>query len=204
VIAVVDYGMSNLRSVERALVGAGAAPRIVSDPDQVRRADAVVLPGQGEFKHCMRGLAQSGMREAIVDFWQTGRPFLGICIGLQILFPTSEEAPECQGLGRFQGAVRRFAPEPQIKIPHMGWNVVEIAADCPLLRGLPPRSHAYFVHSYYVQPNDPAVIVGLTQHGSTRFASAIWSENLVATQFHPEKSQHVGLLILENFLRWRP
>ena len=203
-IAIVDYGMSNLRSVERALVGVGGTARIIADPDQVRGADALILPGQGEFRHCMRGLVRTGMQEAIADFWRSGRPFLGICIGLQVLFPSSEEAPDCRGLERFAGTVRRFPPEPEMKIPHMGWNVVEVTGDCPLLHGLPPHPHAYFVHSYYVEPHDPRIVAGLTQHGSTRFASVVWSDNLVATQFHPEKSQNVGRLILQNFLRWRP
>lgn len=202
-IAIVDYGMSNLRSVERALHAVGAAATIVSDPDAVEKADAAILPGQGEFSHCMQSLRETGMEEAIRNFWRTGKPFLGICIGLQVLFQGSQEAPGIAGLGLLAGQVRRFSPEPGIKIPHMGWNSLELCQPCPLLDGLAPSAYAYFVHSYFADPDDSVGLVATTAHGSTTFASAVWKDNVVATQFHPEKSQRVGLQILKNFTEWK-
>jgi glutamine amidotransferase len=196
--------MSNLRSVERALHAVGADAAIIDDPDAVRSADAAILPGQGEFSHCMKSLETSGMDEAIREFWKTGKPFLGICIGLQVLYEGSEEAPGIPGLGLLKGKVKRFQPEPGIKIPHMGWNALEIKQSIPLLEGLPERPYAYFVHSFYAEPDDPGCLVTATVHGNTSFASTVWKENVIATQFHPEKSQRVGLHILQNFIRWKP
>jgi glutamine amidotransferase len=199
-IALVDYGMGNLRSVEKALARVGADVRIVSDRKSVLAADALVLPGVGAFGDCMANLEKIGLVETIREFIATKRPFLGICLGFQALFESSEEAPGVKGFGLFPGTVPRFAAN-GLKVPHMGWNELRIReGNCPLLKDVADNSYVYFVHSYYCKPKNPSVICGTTNYG-IEFCSMLWAGNVFATQFHPEKSQAVGLQMLENFVR---
>ena len=192
--------MGNLRSVEKALARSGADVRIVSDRADVLAADALVVPGVGAFGDCLTNLARLKLTNAIREFVASGRPFLGICLGFQGLFDSSEEAPGVKGLGIFRGTVPRF-PVGTLKVPHMGWNQLRIKRpDCPLLRGVADGSFVYFVHSYYCKPADQAVGCGTTEYG-IEFCSMLWSGNVFATQFHPEKSQAIGLKILENFVK---
>ena len=199
-IAVVDSGSGNLRSVAKALERAGGRAVVTSDPDVVRRADRVVVPGQGAFRDCMAGLTSRNLEPAVREVIAAGRPYLGICLGLQVLFEESEEHGPVRGLGLLRGKVRRFAARPGLKVPHMGWNAVTLCKDEAWWQGLPDPAHVYFVHSYYVVPNDPRVTVLRTDHGDD-FCAAIRHENLFATQFHPEKSQAVGLGLLAAFVR---
>jgi len=201
VIALIDYGSGNLRSVEKALRQVGAEVQLAREPEQMKRADAVVLPGVGAFDDCLNALQRQHLLEASRDFIALGRPFLGICVGYQALFEKSEEFNSCAaGLGLFRGKVVRFAEKPGLKIPQIGWNQIEIARpDCPLFRGIPSGSFVYFVHSFFPQPADASIIATRTIHGES-FASAVWKDNVFATQFHPEKSQRVGLQLLKNFV----
>ena len=198
-IGLVDYGMGNLRSVEKALRRVGAEVRIVTGAQEVRDADALVLPGVGAFGDCMKNLERQGLVEPIREFVKSGKPFLGICLGMQGLFDSSEEAPGVTGLGVFAGSVPRFVAN-GLKVPHMGWNRLDIARnDCPLLAGIDDGSFVYFVHSYYCRPTSREVLCGSTVYGEV-FCSMLWAGNIFATQFHPEKSQAVGLKMLENFV----
>jgi len=201
VIALLDYGAGNIRSVHKALQAAGGEVQLVSKPAALAEASAVVLPGVGAFDDCINALQRRELLAATKEFIETGKPFLGICVGYQALFVRSEEFDSCAaGLGVFAGNVVRFA-ENGIKVPQIGWNEVEFArADCPLLEGIASGSHFYFVHSYFPRPTDDSVVLARTTYGDT-FASAVWRENVFATQFHPEKSQAVGLRLLENFVR---
>jgi glutamine amidotransferase len=196
VIAIVDYGMGNLRSVAKALEYVGAEPTVTSDPTVVAEADAVVLPGQGAFGAAMQRLDEQGMTQAVVDSIASGKPYLGICLGLQVLFESSEEAPGVTGFGLLGGTVDRFDTE--LKVPHMGWNQLVHNKPTPHFRTLDPEDYVYFVHSYYVAPTDRSVIAAETDY-DIRFTSAVHADNMCATQFHPEKSQRVGLGILESF-----
>ena len=202
-IAVIDYGMGNLRSVSKALESLGAAVRVTSDPADVARADKLILPGVGAFPAAMRELAARGLIAPIKAAIAGGRPYLGICLGLQLLFERSEEGEGASGLGVLPGTVRRFADNRAgLKVPHMGWNTVRRVGgrpDCPVLRDIPDGSYVYFVHSYYADPADRAVVAAETEYGA-RFAALVWQDRLFATQFHPEKSQAVGLALLKNFL----
>ena len=200
-IALVDYGSGNLRSVEKALRRVGADVRIVTRPEELRGAQAAVLPGVGAFDDCIQALSRQEMFDALRDFIKTGRPFLGICVGYQALFEKSEEFnSRAPGLGIFKGRVVRFAESSGLKIPQIGWNTIDIVQpDCPLFRGIPNGSHVYFVHSYFPKPDDPAVAATRTEYGED-FASSVWRDNVYATQFHPEKSQKVGLKLLQNFI----
>lgn len=199
-IALVDYGMGNLRSVEKALARVGADVHIVSDRKSVLAADAVVLPGVGAFGDCMANLEKIGLVEAIREFVVSKRPFLGICLGFQALFESSEEAPGVKGFALFPGTVPRFAVN-GLKVPHMGWNELRIQqGGCPLLKDVADNSYVYFVHSYYCKPKDASVVCGTTNYGID-FCSMLWADNVFATQFHPEKSQAVGLKMLENFVQ---
>jgi glutamine amidotransferase len=198
-IALVDYGMGNLRSVEKALARVGADVRIVNDAKSVLAADAVVLPGVGAFGDCMANLEKAGLTDAIRDFIDRKRPFLGICLGFQALFESSEEAAGVRGLAVYPGSVPRFAVN-GLKVPHMGWNQLRIKKQaCPLLEGVADGSRVYFVHSYYCKPKEGAVVCGMTDYG-IEFCSMLWTGNVYATQFHPEKSQAVGLKMLDNFV----
>jgi glutamine amidotransferase len=197
VIAILDACSGNLRSVERALVHVGADARVTRDPEVVRRADKIVVPGQGAFGMFMRGLAERGLAEALRERIAAGTPYLGICLGLQVLFEHSEEG-DCAGLGVLRGRVTRLVPDdPRLKIPHMGWNQVR-GAD-PLLVGIGDGASFYFVHSYRAVPAEPVTALEAA-HGET-FCAAIRKDHLFACQFHPEKSQAVGLALLGNFVR---
>lgn len=197
-IAIVDYGAGNLRSVARAVAQLGYEPTITGDPDVVRRADAVIVPGQGAAGECVRCLHDRGLVQAMKDFIAGGRPFLGVCMGLQVLFETTEEGGLQPCLGIVPGTVKLLPPGP--KIPHMGWNQMHATRPHPVLDGVPDNSNFYFVHSFYVVPGDPAIILGETDYGIT-FCSMIACDNVVATQFHPEKSGKIGLRLYDNFLR---
>ncbi len=199
-IALIDYGMGNLRSVEKALRQAGAQVELVTSPETIRSADAVVLPGVGAIGDCVCNLTHQKLVPALREFIDSGKPFLGICLGLQALFDESEESGGVKGLGIFPGSVPRFRVQ-NLKVPHMGWNRLHLVQpNCPLLRGVDNGSFVYFVHSYYVAPRDPALVCTTTDYGG-EFCSMIWRDNVFATQFHPEKSQAIGLKMLENFVR---
>lgn len=200
-IAVVDVCSGNLRSVEKALAHVGGAPVVTRDPDVIRRADRVVVPGQGAFGEFVRGLEARGLEPALREALASGKPFLGICLGLQVLFESSEEQGPVAGLGLLRGHVRRFRPtDHALKVPHMGWNQVRRRRAEPLLAGLPDEIFVYFVHSFHVVPADPAITVLECDYGGP-FCAAIRQDNLFACQFHPEKSQQVGLRILESFVQ---
>ena len=200
-IALLDYGSGNLRSVEKALRKVGADVQVTTRPEGMREAQGVVLPGVGAFDDCLSALQKQELLGAVRDFIRSGRHFLGICVGYQALFERSEEFNSCAaGLGIFGGKVVRFTARPGLKIPQIGWNELEIVRpDCPLYRGIPDGSHVYFVHSFFPQPTDPSLIATRTTYGDT-FASSVWKDNVYATQFHPEKSQTVGLALLRNFV----
>ena len=200
-IALLDYGSGNLRSVEKALRKAGADLLVTTRPEPLRDAHAIVLPGVGAFDDCISAMQRQELLGAVRECIASGRPFLGICVGYQALFEQSEEFNSCAaGLGVFRGKVVRFTARPGVKIPQIGWNQLEVTRpDCPLYAGIPSGSHVYFVHSFYPQPTDPTIVATRTEYGDT-FASSVWRDNVFATQFHPEKSQAVGLRLLANFV----
>jgi len=225
-LAIVDYGRGNLRSVQNGFGRIGVAAQMSGDPETVAKADGIVFPGVGAFRDCMENLAARGLDEALHQVIGNGKPVLAICVGMQALLSESEEFGTTPGLDIVAGRVRRF-PQPaphslpcdgasrqslpvaptapiaarqRLKVPHMGWNQLHVHRSCPLLDGLPERVYTYFVHSYYAIPAEPAVVVASTDYG-VEFASVLWRDNLYATQFHPEKSQRWGLRILRNFAR---
>ncbi len=204
-ITVIDYGMGNLRSVQKGFEKVGFEAKVTDDPREVEKAERLVLPGVGAFRDCMANLREGRFVEPILAHVESGRPFLGICLGLQLLFTESEEFGRHRGLGVIPGKVVRF-PEgmrgkgEELKVPHMGWNQIAITRSAPIFRGIENGSSVYFVHSFYVVPEDPEVTASETGYGIP-FCSSIWKDNVMATQFHPEKSQQVGLKILENFGR---
>jgi glutamine amidotransferase len=202
-IAIIDYGMGNLRSVQKAFEKVGYEARVTSDPQVVLEAERIVLPGVGAFRDCIRNLEEGGFIEPILRVIREGRPFLGICLGLQLLFTESEEFGLHRGLDVIPGRVVRFADglkdgDEDLKVPHMGWNQLAVKRRPPALAGIPDGANFYFVHSYYVKPDDPSVVATTTDYGG-EFCSSVWKDNIVATQFHPEKSQEKGLAILKNF-----
>lgn len=201
VIALIDYGAGNLRSVHKALTHLGASVHIAERPEHLKDASAVVFPGVGAFGDCVQALRRQELASALQEFARSGRPFLGICIGYQALFERSEESDSsATGLAWFAGRVVRFTGSDGLKVPQIGWNRLEIVRpDCPLFSGIPSGSYFYFVHSYYPVPADPDLTAARTTYGET-FASAIWKDNVFATQFHPEKSQAIGLRLLQNFV----
>jgi glutamine amidotransferase len=198
-VAIVDYEAGNTLSVTRALEKVGAKVDLTSDPERVGAADAVVLPGVGAFGDCMRKLRERGMEEACGEAFLSGKPFLGVCVALQAIFEGSEESPGVEGLGILEGEVVRFGGD-GLKVPHIGWNELSLVRDHPVLSGLDGEAF-YFVHSYYPVPEDTGDLIGETDYG-TRFCSAAGRENLVAVQFHPEKSSRAGLKLYNNFLAW--
>ena len=200
-IVVVDYGMGNLRSVSKALEHLGGKVKVSSSPSDIKKADKLVLPGVGAFGDACEELSARNLTKPITEFIGSRKPFLGICLGLQLLFEESEESPGVRGLGIYPGKVQRFRSS-NIKIPHMGWNDVRIVNGHPLLKGIVSGSFFYFVHSYYAVPEDPALTVCETVCGEEKFAAMIGTKTTFATQFHPEKSQAAGLALLKNFLAW--
>ena len=206
-IVIVDYGMGNLRSVSKALESLGASVRVSSDPRDVAHAAKLILPGVGAFPAAMRELTARGLTDPLKASVAKGIPYLGICLGLQLLFESSEEGGGAAGLGVLPGVVKRFACHSTLKIPHMGWNQIvrhqtldsRQQAECPLLAGIADGSFTYFVHSYYVEPTQRSLIALEADYGGP-FAAMVWRGNLFATQFHPEKSQAIGLQFLKNFL----
>jgi glutamine amidotransferase len=199
-ISIVDYGMGNLRSVKKAFENLGFLTSVTRDPEVILNSSGLVLPGVGAFGDCVKNLEEYDLVEPIKKFIKRGKPFLGICLGLQLLFEESEESPDIKGLGILRGKVVRFPrfDKERLKVPHMGWNQVEIKLELSILRGIPQGSWFYFVHSYFPEPEDKSVIAGKTNYG-IEFTSAVQKENIFACQFHPEKSSTLGLGILENF-----
>ena len=204
-LAIIDYGMGNLHSVSKAFAklnaenGSEYAIVVTSDPAVIRSAGKVVLPGVGAFGDCMANLTSYGLIDSINAVAGSGTPFMGICLGLQLLFDGSEEAPGVPGLGLLPGMVRKLVA-PGLKIPHMGWNNLELRTPSPLFAKLPPAPYVYFVHSYHAVPDNPAVVTAVTMYGGA-VTAAVGSGNVQAVQFHPEKSSAAGLAILANFLR---
>lgn len=198
-LALIDYGSGNLRSVYNALAHVGADVALVSKPVGLEDAEAVVLPGVGAFGDCARGVQSRGLWEPLREWLDSGKPFLGICVGYQLLFDGSEETPGVRGFGHFGGEVRRFNT-PGMKVPQIGWNSLDLTdPNAPLWRGLPRNPHVYFVHSYFPTPADSSIVTAWTGYGET-FAAAVARDNVAAVQFHPEKSQAVGLGLLRNFV----
>jgi imidazole glycerol-phosphate synthase subunit HisH len=199
-IVIIDYGMGNLRNVQKAFEKIGVPAKVTRGKKEIARASALVLPGVGAFKDCMDNLEEYGLIEPILRSVEKGKPYLGICLGLQILFTESEEFGSHRGLNLVRGRVLRFKAGPDHKVPHMGWNTVEIKKETSLLKGVESGDFFYFVHSYYVEPERQDGVATLTQYGQP-FVSGIAIGNLFATQFHPEKSQQKGLQILQNFVK---
>jgi glutamine amidotransferase len=200
-IVIIDYGMANLRSVQKAFEAVGAAAEITADPVRVRDATRLVLPGVGAFRDAIARLRETGLADAVVEHIDEGLPFLGICLGYQMLFTRSHEDGLHAGLDVFPGEVVRFTPTPGLKIPHMGWNPLRITRpDCPLFAGLPADPAFYFVHSYYPATDDRTLVAAEADYPDP-FPAAIWRGNVFATQFHPEKSQAVGRVLFGNFAR---
>lgn len=207
-IAIVDYGMGNIRSVEKGFIKVGADVKITSDSKVIADADGIVLPGVGAFKDCMKNLERLNLIDLIVKEIQKGKPYLGICLGLQILFSESEEFGICKGMNIFSGKVLKFkfdknqqsaiSSQQFLKIPHMGWNTAKLLRKPPIFDGISDNTYFYFVHSYYVVPDEEGIIASKTDYG-TEFVSMVWKDNIFATQFHPEKSQESGLKILKGF-----
>lgn len=198
-ISIIDYGVGNLRSVEKAFNYIGCEAAVSSDREFILNSDGVVLPGVGAFAEAMDRLRDAGMVEVVKEAVAAKKPFLGICLGLQLLFDRSEEGGEnVEGLGILKGEVRQFPLNAGLKVPHMGWNTLAFQTDCPLFKNLSPNPYVYFVHSFYLRAEDQDVVSATARYG-TEFHAAVWSGNIYATQFHPEKSGSVGLQILKNF-----
>lgn len=202
-ITIIDYGMGNLRSVQKGFERVGFAAQVTTDPRKIAGAERLVLPGVGAFRDCMANLRAGGFVDPILAHVAAGRPFLGICLGLQLLFTESEEFGRHEGLGIIPGRVVRFPAGmrhagDELKVPHMGWNGISIRRPAPVFRGIEDGSSVYFVHSYYVVPEDPSVVAAETEYGFP-FCAAVGKDNVIAMQFHPEKSQQVGLQMLKNF-----
>ena len=198
-IGIVDYGRGNLRSVEKALVKVGFAAKIMTSPEELSLVDGLILPGVGAFADAMKALNSGGWTEPITEFARSGRPFLGICLGMQVLFEVGEEHGEHAGLGLLSGRVVKFPPGP--KVPHMGWNSLTLQQPCFLLEGIPDESYFYFVHSYYAEPSEKRDIVASSDYGVV-FPAVVGKDNVWGAQFHPEKSSTWGLQILTNFGKW--
>ncbi len=199
-ILIVDYGMANLRSVQKAFETVGAPAEISGDPERIAAAEKLVLPGVGAFRDAISRVNDTGLADPIRDHIRRGKPFFGICLGMQMLFTRSFEEGVYEGLNLFEGDVVRFENVPGLKVPHMGWNQLRVKRNAPHLEGLPSEASVYFVHSYFAVPKDKSIIATETDY-PTPFTSAIWHDNVFASQFHPEKSQKVGLGMLERFVR---
>jgi len=201
-IAIIDYGMGNLRSVSKAFEAVGHQAIVTRKPSSIQNASHVVLPGVGAFGDCMAHLDQYGLIEPIKAAIQSGKPFLGICLGFQLLFTESEEFGRHEGLNILPGKVRAFSKDRILKVPHMGWNQVKVQRSCPLFEKIADGADWYFVHSFFVDPQDKQITATTTTYGMP-FTSSIWKDNVVACQFHPEKSQAVGLQFMKNFGAWK-
>ena len=197
-VAIIDYGAGNILSVQKALDHIGCENVVTSDREVIMSADGAVLPGVGSFGDAMDNLHKNGLTQAVKNFMSSGRPFLGICLGLQVLFDSSEETPDAAGLSVFSGKVRRFPAGIGLKIPQIGWNSIDYDRGCPIFKGLPENPYVYFVHSYYLEASDESVVSAVAEYG-VRYHAAVARGNVFATQFHPEKSGEVGLQILRNF-----
>jgi imidazole glycerol-phosphate synthase subunit HisH len=205
VLAILDYGMANLRSVQKAFERHGHAAQIISTPEDIRRADRLVVPGVGAFQDAIALLNRTGLADAIREHVRAGKPMLGICLGLQLLMDVGYEDGTHAGLELVPGECVRFtvdAPPLNLKVPHMGWNALTLVKPAPLFKGLPENPYVYFVHSYHVVPKDRSVIAATVDYGGP-FVAAIWKDNLMATQFHPEKSQEIGSIMLKNFAEFQ-
>ncbi len=201
-IGIIDYGMGNLGSVSNACRFLGLDAKIITHRQEMDSCRAVVLPGVGAFGDCMKHLAEHDFVSAIEDWVQAGKPFMGICLGLQALFDSSDESPGIPGLGIFPGTVKRFDLPNELKVPQIGWNRInEVQPDCPMFDGIANGSFFYLVHSYYVCPDDKSIVAGETEYGID-YCTCIWKDSVFATQFHPEKSQAAGLRMLRNFWDW--
>ena len=200
-IAIINYGMGNLRSVQKGLESVGTKTEVTRDPQRIASASGVVLPGVGAFPACMENLKRFGLVEPVQEYVQQRRPFLGICLGFQLLFSESEEFGRQKGLDIFPGRVVGFRPQDGLNVPHMGWNRIEKKKDSPFLEGISDGDYVYFVHSYYVDPEEKSLVATTTPYGDT-FVSSIATDHLFACQFHPEKSQEIGLRILSNFAQF--
>ena len=198
-IAIIDYDAGNLKSVEKALIKVGAEPVVTRDPAVILQADKVILPGVGAFGEAMEKLESFDLIDTIHKVVEKGTPFLGICLGLQLLFEYSEEKEGCRGLSLLKGGIKRIPDTPGLKVPHMGWNSLKVKEGAKLFRDLPAEPYVYFVHSYYLQAEDPEIVAVTTEYGVTVHAS-VEKENIFACQFHPEKSGETGLAILKNFV----
>lgn len=199
-IAIIDYGMGNIHSVKKALEARGAKVVVTSNPIEIKRSVKLVLPGVGAFGDAMAELRKRNLVEAIAEHIYDKKVFLGICLGMHLLFESSEESPDVLGMGILKGRVEKFKNMGQLKVPHMGWNQIKIRkTNCPLFKGLKEASEVYFCHSYYPKPKDSDIVAGSTEYGED-FASIVWQANIFATQFHPEKSQKTGQKMLENFV----
>ena len=198
-IAVVDYDAGNVKSVEKAIEKLGAKHILTSDPEEIRKADAVILPGVGNFGDCVNKLSERGLDSALKEYAASGKPFLGICVGLQLLFNESEESPGVKGLGILPGKIKRFPSSDELKVPQIGWNDI-IESKGRLLDGIDKGTYFYFVHSFYLECEDPSIVTSKTEYGVT-YDSSVESGNVFATQFHPEKSSDAGLKVLSNFLK---
>ncbi len=199
-IVIIDYGMGNLRNVQKGFEKIGFEAKLTRNKKEIGSASAIVLPGVGAFKDCMENLERYGLVDPLLRSVEKGKPYLGICLGLEILFSESEEFGTHKGLDLIRGKVVKFKPDPEHKVPHMGWNTIEKKREVPMLQGIESGDFFYFVHSYYVIPKEARWVSTFTTYGEP-FVSSIWKENLFATQFHPEKSQQKGLRILENFVK---
>jgi imidazole glycerol-phosphate synthase subunit HisH len=199
-IVIIDYGMGNLRSVQKAIEAVGSRAEISTDPDRVRAATKVILPGVGAFADAISELRRTGLGEAFCEAVKEGKPCLGVCLGLQLLFDRSEEDGDHTGLGLLPGKVVRFTAHPGLKIPHMGWNTLRVCKPIGLLEGLPDSPSVYFVHSYHAMPAEPDDVAAVSEYPDP-FAAIVARDNLVACQFHPEKSQSVGLAMYRNFTK---
>ncbi|WP_337547652.1 imidazole glycerol phosphate synthase subunit HisH [Anthropogastromicrobium sp.] len=201
-IAIIDYDAGNIKSVEKALLSMGETPVLTRDPEVILQADHIILPGVGSFGDAMENLNKFGLIDVIHEAINRKIPFLGICLGLQLLFESSEETPGVAGLGILKGKIVRIPEGPGLKIPHMGWNSLNVREGASLFKGLEKEPYVYFVHSYYLQAKDPKIVAATTEYGVTIHAS-VEKENVFACQFHPEKSSKTGLAILKNFLAQR-
>ncbi len=197
-IGIIDYGMGNIHSVQKALEYMGAKTLVTNRPEDIGSCEKIVLPGVGAFADAIWELEKRGMAAAIKDAVKGNKIFLGICLGMQLLFDSSEEAKNAKGLGLFKGTVKKFSQK-GLKVPQMGWNQLKVKTECPLLKGMPDNSYVYFCHSYYPDPEDKEVIAAICNYGRD-FPAVVWKDSLYGVQFHPEKSQEAGLAILKNFV----